>query len=1069
MRETNSNNVTPPTKGDLSAAGIPRQHSDSEKTPHGTTSVRSQYFVNWAIVLLLICLLPGVLLIFNIDLSTQSLSVNDTQIDLNDPKAFVDTAHAILRGSFTHTLFEWTAVICAVFVTYLCFINYKLTKDTSLLIIGVSLLCAGIMDAFHTLAADRIVSSLAETSNFVPFTWALCRLFHGIILMVGVGIYAFAPKNTRSLHDPLILGFVISLFAFLSFLVIHIASTAEQLPQTMFPDSLIKRPYDIYPIIPFLICGLVIYPLYCKKYPSIFAYALILSVIPQIAVELYMVLGSTKLHDSAFNIAHGLKVVEYLVPLIGISYGYILDQQRQQTLTNQLRQKTTLMKERQIKFEQAQQQLAARADFAAALNKLAAQDTYQTAINSIINALDLPFAALFLSKEKNKLACQYITSQDQQNIVIQEIEGSGFPLKIFHEKKQSTLMGPFEDVNLSLSIGIGIIKIKAVSGWPILFQGDCIGVLICGHFVDISDEQYNYINASLDQLGVRIHSFNLDEQRKQLFVDVQKKSKQLEKASADANHANQVKSEFLANMSHELRTPMNSIIGFSNRLLKNLAGKINQRDYEAIKTVDRNAKLLLGLINDILDLSKIEAGKMELNLSNFVLAPLATQVTSSLNSLLDKKDIALQLHIDDPKLCINGDLIKIQQILNNLISNAIKYTNQGKIDICLYEVNHPTLGPSAKISVSDTGIGISEKDQKKLFRKFTQFDAENTHKIEGTGLGLNITAEFVSMHNGLIQVNSEVGKGSEFIVFLPLEPHPASALHTNIAHKDIADDHCNKIKKTTSENPITLLTVQQNTSSIIPYQKLVADLKLCSILMDQNTEFQDLSFNTKPNIILFDAQNPDLILDQNIEKIRSITALKDIPLVIFAHEHSAKKLFHQRQFIHLLPLPLDAKYFIKALTRANQNVDNILFVQGKQNFEHPFSNILTDDKVKSFHVNNNLEAIKFLGKFTPSLIILEPVNGEEELSSLEQHYNHNQCAAIPMILPCKHTLSYPEIFRITTLFNKPISIEPSTFAATFSTLLKGMANAEQPRRSIMSPANDPDNISNRTDNSPKAV
>lgn len=210
----------------------------------------------------------------------------------------------------------------AAFVALLAFVQYRMTREPSLPVIGVALLCAGAMDAFHTLAADRLITTVADNRDLIPFTWALCRTFNAIILVVGVGLFAFTKWswNIRK-SNWLIAGISLS-FMVVAYSTITLCASSRTLPQTMFPDSAIKRPYDIYPLIPFLICGVWIFPKYLRQRRSVFAWSLLLSLIPQIATQLYMAFGSYQLHDSCFNIAHGLKAVSYLVPAWGLLTEY---------------------------------------------------------------------------------------------------------------------------------------------------------------------------------------------------------------------------------------------------------------------------------------------------------------------------------------------------------------------------------------------------------------------------------------------------------------------------------------------------------------------------------------------------------------------------------------------------------------------------------------------------------------------------------------------------------------------------------------------------------------------------
>jgi GAF domain-containing protein len=245
-------------------------------------------------------------------------------------------------------------------------------------------------------------------------------------------------------------------------------------------------------------------------------------------------------------------------------------------------------------------------------------------------------------------------------------------------------------------------------------------------------------------------------QNARLFREIESKSRALETASRH-------KSEFLANMSHELRTPLNAIIGFSEVLGERLFGTLNDKQAEYVTDIADSGRHLLALINDILDLSKIEAGRMELDAADFDLAKAVAHAASLVRERAERRGIALSTHCDDGIGMINGDERKVKQVLLNLLSNALKFTPEGgRVDIGMRRVNG-----SVEVSVSDTGVGIAAEDRDAVFEEFRQVGA-NAARVEGTGLGLAISRKFIELHGGRIRVESEVGKGSTFTFSLPL-------------------------------------------------------------------------------------------------------------------------------------------------------------------------------------------------------------------------------------------------------------------------------------------------------------
>jgi signal transduction histidine kinase len=252
-------------------------------------------------------------------------------------------------------------------------------------------------------------------------------------------------------------------------------------------------------------------------------------------------------------------------------------------------------------------------------------------------------------------------------------------------------------------------------------------------------------------------------QNARLFREIEDKSRQIEAA-------NRHKSEFLANMSHELRTPLNAIIGFSEVLGERMFGELNEKQAEYTDDILSSGRHLLSLINEILDLSKVEAGRMELELATFDLPLAIDNARTFVRERATKHGINLDVTIDERLGDFVGDERKIKQVLLNLLSNAVKFTPEGgRIGI-----NARQTDGSVEISVSDTGIGIAPEDQAKIFEEFRQVGADYAHKVEGTGLGLTLAKKFVELHGGKIWVESEVGKGSTFSFMLPERSSPPS-------------------------------------------------------------------------------------------------------------------------------------------------------------------------------------------------------------------------------------------------------------------------------------------------------
>jgi signal transduction histidine kinase len=289
-------------------------------------------------------------------------------------------------------------------------------------------------------------------------------------------------------------------------------------------------------------------------------------------------------------------------------------------------------------------------------------------------------------------------------------------------------------------------------GVPLIFEDQLVGVLaVWGRERGAFPQEIVALLQTLATQSV------LGIQNARLFRELADKGQQLEAASRH-------KSEFLASMSHELRTPLNAVIGFSEVLAEGMFGELNDKQNEYLRDILESGRHLLALINDILDLSKIEAGRMELEPSEFDLPGAIENALLLMRERASRKDIRLERTIDERLGIVRADERKVKQVLLNLLSNAVKFTGEGgRIEVRAELAD----GNLAAIGVTDSGVGIAPEDQEAVFEEFRQV-GRSSKRVEGTGLGLALSRKFVELHGGRIWLTSQLGTGSTFTFTIPI-------------------------------------------------------------------------------------------------------------------------------------------------------------------------------------------------------------------------------------------------------------------------------------------------------------
>ena len=339
-------------------------------------------------------------------------------------------------------------------------------------------------------------------------------------------------------------------------------------------------------------------------------------------------------------------------------------------------------------------------------------------------------------------------------------------------------------------------------------------------------------------------------------------------AIKEMEEVDRLKSQFLANMSHELRTPLNSIIGFSRVILKGIDGEINDIQKQDLTAIYNSGQHLLNLINDILDLSKIEAGKMQLAFADVEILEIINGVMSTAIGLVKDKPIKLETDVADNLPPVYGDPTRIRQVLLNFVSNAAKFTEEGYIRVKAYQTTSPGTVPEIMVEVIDTGIGINLEDQSKLFQAFSQVDDSPTRKTGGTGLGLSISRSFVELHGGRIGViSSEEGKGSTFFFTIPVS--------TTFIGNQIPEQVTSGEK-----NGNIILAIDDEAQIAQLYQRYLGDLGYEVIPLSQSKFAVKKARELRPAVITLDVMMPEKDGWSVLQELKSHPETANIPVII---------------------------------------------------------------------------------------------------------------------------------------------------------------------------------------------
>lgn len=816
------------------------------------------------------------------------------------------------QGNVTrHTVGEFAAALLALFIGLLALVRFHTRRTNVFLFIGTGFMGAGLLDFYHALAVNPFLTTMFPSLTFTPrWVWNASPTFLSI-LMFGSWLTWRREAETGwyGRMNSARLFLLIAGLTMANILLFVLAPFTHDIAPSILGriELIISTTFYLWALVSYLAKG--------HWQHDTFEHYLILALLLAFGRQAFFLFYSAQLFDAYFELAIWLKILGYLLVLAGLITSIVTIFRQAAHSTAELQKANQFLQQEIAERQRAEaSELAQRQDrnrlYEILQQRVEEMVTLHEISQAVISSLDLATILTVVTAQATRLlkvaatsvvlvdraadevwfaaasgeASEYVLGKRLPlgQGIVGWVAQHGQPLLVGNAKTDQRHFTGFDQLSQFTA--------QSVLCVPLKLKGETLGAIeamnkATGSFDDHDLSLLTLLsgpaaaaigNAQLyeqarQEISERLQAeANLEAERLLLARRVAERTADLSSANAELGRAARLKDEFLANMSHELRTPLNTILGMSEALQEEVYGELNPKQLQSLHSIEESGRHLLTLINDILDLSKIEVGKLSLDVEPVSVPELCRASLRMVQQSAHKKQLQVEQNLDPEVTVLEGDERRLKQILVNLLSNAVKFTPRGgRIGL---EVQTNPDRSRVEFTVWDTGIGIAAVDMPRLFQPFVQLDSRLAREYSGTGLGLSLVYRMTRLHHGSVTLQSEPGQGCRFTISLPWHHETVNTNHDAAA--SLPD-----LPSPTAPLSGTILLAEDNEANVQTYARYLTAKGYKVIVAHNGQEVLDIVPIILPDVILMDIQMPHTDGLQVIQRLRQETRTASIPII----------------------------------------------------------------------------------------------------------------------------------------------------------------------------------------------